>query len=157
MYSAFDHWAHWSHMLTVITMCSLCAQWVFGPLSPVSASEDPELYSLESRPALQMSQMTSLPHSRGPTPELDLGFDKSRATFQMSRTTSTTSSRVTISDSDLEPNHARPLGDTPLLDGEPSCATCKSLSVVWPADLTPVDEYDPRSEPEPPDPSCASH
>ena len=37
MYSAFDRWAYLSHMLTVISMFSPCTQWVFGPLSPVSA------------------------------------------------------------------------------------------------------------------------
>jgi len=63
-----------------------------GAICSSSVSEDLEFYSLESRPALQTSQMTSLPHSRGPTPELDLRFDKSQATFQVSHTTSTTSS-----------------------------------------------------------------
>jgi len=38
MYSAFDCWAYWSHMLTAISMFSPCTQWVFGPLSPVSAT-----------------------------------------------------------------------------------------------------------------------
>jgi len=37
MYSTFNHWAHRSHMLTALSMFSPCTQWVFGPLSPVSA------------------------------------------------------------------------------------------------------------------------
>jgi len=40
MYSAFDRWAYWSHMLTAISMFSPCTQWVFGPLSPVTANNE---------------------------------------------------------------------------------------------------------------------
>jgi len=66
-------------------------------------------------------------------------------------------SRVSARDSVPKSNFTRPLRDAPILDDEPGYVTCNSAGVTWPADLTPVDEYDPRSEPEPPDPSCASH
>ena len=54
----------------------------------------------------------------------------SRALFQMSRTTSTTPSRVTASGLNLESNLAQPLRNAPTLDGESGCTTSASPGIV---------------------------
>ena len=65
-------------------------------------------------------------------------------------------SRVTTLDLSLQSGFAQPLHNAPVLDKAPDFATCTPTGVVWLADLSPADEYNPQSEPEPPDPSCAS-
>ena len=57
----------------------------------------------------------------------------------------------------LGPEFVQPLCDPSIIAEGPNYATITSTGVAWLADLSPADEYNPQSEPEPPDPSCASH
>jgi len=66
-------------------------------------------------------------------------------------------SRVSTLDPTLGFNLAQPLREVSTFNGELSYAMHASTGVLWPADLSPVDDYDAQSEPKPPDPSCASH
>ena len=88
---------------------------------------------------------------------LSLCFQESRDVVHVSRSDSVLSSRVDALALSLQPSFAQPPHDAPSLDEELSYATYTSPSAACPAELSPVDEYNPQSEPKPPDPSCASH
>ena len=66
-------------------------------------------------------------------------------------------SRVNTLGSGLHPSFVQPLHDSPTLDDKLGYAMNTPTGVVWLADLSPADDYNSQSEPEPPDPSCASH
>jgi len=92
--------------------------------------------------------------------EIDISslcFQELRNVAHGCRSDSVLPARVDTLDSDLKPEFAQPLFCAPTLDGKPCYAKRTPASVVWLADLSPTDEYSPQSEPEPPDPSCASH
>ena len=74
-----------------------------------------------------------------------------------SRSDSVLPSRVNTLDSSLQSGFAQPLHNAPIFDEAPNFATCTPTGVVWLADPSPADEYNVWSEPEPPDPLCASH
>ena len=209
-------------MLTVISMFSPCAQWVFGPLSPVSASgplptsrnsgnfsgflaptnefeEDTLPFSsvIENSSFCSYGSCTAFlaprnnderclqsfgsPGSAVPSS----GFDDSHPTlgyvedflspaslevntlslciresynlFHSFRLDPDLPSRVNTLGSGLHPGFVQPLHDSPTLDDKLGYAMNTPTGVVWLADLSPADNYNSQSEPEPPDPSCASH
>ena len=72
-----------------------------------------------------------------------------------SRSDSDFPSRIEALDSCLHLDFAQPPCDVPALDDKSSNPMYTSADVVWPTDLSPADEYNAQSEPEPPDPSSA--
>ena len=88
---------------------------------------------------------------------LSLCIRESYKLFHSSRSDPDLPSRVNTLGSGLHPGFVQPLHDSPTLDDELGYAMNTSTSVVWLADLSPADDYNSQSEPEPPDPSCANH
>ena len=125
-------------------------------LSPAGLGVDAlSLCFRESRDVLHASRSDSALPSRVNT--LSLCIRESYNLFHSSRSDPDSPSRVNTLGSGLHPGFVQPLHDPPTLDDKLGYATAISTGVAWFTDLRPADEYNAQLEPEPPDPSCASH
>ena len=111
----------------------------------------------DSRPTLGYIESLLSPTTGFEVDALSLFSQELRNVVDAPRSDSAHSSRVSAVASGPKPNFAQPLREVSSLDEAPDYATHISPGVAWLTDLSPADEYNTQSEPEPPDPSCASH
>ena len=84
-----------------------------------------------------------------PTPTDDFGAEL--------LTTSSPAAQAKAADPALGLGVVQPLRRTSILDGKHGYATHTLAGILCPTDSKPADEYNTQSEPDPPDPSSASH
>ena len=128
----------------------------FRSFNPLSSAAPSSTSSDDLRPTLGYVESSSSPATGLEINMLSLCSQESRDVVCACRSDSVLLARVDTLDSDLKLEFAQPFG-APILDTVLDYATHTPTGVVSLADLSPANEYDSQSEPEPPDPSCASH
>ena len=118
---------------------------------PCSASSD------NSRPTPGYDRESSLPAASLEIDMPSLCFQGLPNVVRGFRSDPEFPSRVSTLGPTLGSSSPRPLHEVSILDGELGYTMRVSTGILRPTDSKSADEYDPPSEPEPPDPSCASH
>ena len=146
-----DELKDWLHAYSVLGIEELVLSSLGDPLALHSDFDD----SPSCLTPTDSFEIDGLPFS-GASEDLIHYSLASHTTFQAFRTMSLPPSQVANPEPHLESNITRSLRNTPSLNGDSDYATCASLHAVQPCTLDPVGEYNPQSEPQPPDPLCLS-
>ena len=120
-----------------------------GSVVPSSSFDD-------SHPTLVYGENLLSPPTGFEVDALSFCFRESRNEVHGFRSDPELPSRVSTLGPTLGSSSPRPLHEVSILDGELGYTMRVSTGILCPTDSKPADEYDPPSEPEPPDPSCAS-
>ena len=129
----------------------------FRSLDSFRSAVVPSTSSDNSCPTFGHSEELSLPAASPEIDALSICFRELCDVVHASRSDTVFLSRVDTIGPSLRSDLAQPMHDSPTLDDKLGYAMSTSTGVVWLADLSPADDYNAQSEPEPPDPSCASH